>query len=283
MVGLPRILQDQVKQHHIDALEPACHLRAMHDMDRIAEEITILVKEANVVEEISSTKLDYLDFRLKNIETTYGIESSRSQAPTTAQVHTKIFVNLRANHLRFLVRRGCLSSAQVAASRRKSVEALMIANEENVWLCQKTKENGPIPTLLQSTFHHFLMAAISSMFLAMTYDPTIYRPRCERPFNAGLEILEDLPYKLRGTDARHRYSMTNFRRLAAKASLCPPTRTITESNPGTLTIPISPVSALHSSALDKASDADWLGLDFSQLFGPLTSDVNWACLEQTWS
>ncbi|PIA91433.1 hypothetical protein CB0940_09415 [Cercospora beticola] len=284
MVGLPRILQDQIKQQHLNALDPTCHLRAMHEMDRIADEILVLVREARVVGEISSDKYSYLDFRLKNIESLYGIGSGQSHPLTSVQSCCRIFVNLRANHLRFLVRRGCLSSAQVAASRRDSVEALMAANEQNVWLCQKTKENGPIPTSLQSTFHHFLMAAISSMFLAMTYDPTTYRVQCQRPFNVGLEILEALPHKLRGTDARHRYSMANFRRLAAKANLCAPIKASTVSNSEVLATPISPVSALQApSAIDKASDSDWMALDFNQLFGPVMSDVNWACLEQNWS
>lgn len=214
----------------------------------------------------------------------YGTESGQAQPTTSAQRCCRNFVHLRANHLRFLVRRGCLSSKQVAASRRDSVRALMTANEENVWLCQKTKENGPIPTLLQSTFHHFLMAAISSMFLAMTYDPATYRPRCERPFNLGLDMLEALPHKLRGTDARHRYSIANFRRLAAKVTPSSPTRAPLATTADIFATPISPVSVLQASAsTNNATDPDWLGLDFNQLFGPGMSDVNWACLEQTWA
>ncbi|KAI5363236.1 hypothetical protein Slin14017_G069170 [Septoria linicola] len=76
LVGLPRILEHQVRPQHLDALDPTCHLRAMHEMDRIADEILVLVKEARVVGEISSDKLDYLDFRLSSIQNINAAETS---------------------------------------------------------------------------------------------------------------------------------------------------------------------------------------------------------------
>lgn len=190
----------------------------MLEMDRLAGEIQTLEKACGPGEEIPAEKIGYLEYRLTGVQKTYNsaIEANPSLSSPPTYAVFKSFSDLRANTLRcHLYRRGLLS-VQKTARQSDSVENLIRCAEENVWLYEKVMKATTLPTLLQHTLHYFLITAIACMLLAVTYHPDTYRVRCQRPFLAGLQILESLPHKVRGSDSRRQYSMANLRRLATK-------------------------------------------------------------------
>lgn len=126
-------------------------------------------------------------------------------------------------------------------------------------MCKAATEGGSIPALLRPTFVHFLMAALSGMLLAATYDPTMYGVKCRRSFKTGLEMLEAWPHKPCGVNSRHRYSLANLRNLGRRASIS------------------------HDDASDRSliNDDSALGLSTAfTLHNASLSDLN---LEQSWN
>ncbi|KAB5580256.1 hypothetical protein GE09DRAFT_1212710 [Coniochaeta sp. 2T2.1] len=218
MTGLPRAFSDQIKPEHFSFLRAECpHLYAMLEMDRLAVDVFAVMNDTRQSIEQLSERMDYLEFRLKSLQQSLSVDESaelEGVAPTPAQVSCDTFMKTRASHLRLLAQFRSLSSASSAASRPGAVKAVISAAEEIVWSCKTAKDNGAGVTLLQPTFDHFLMAAISSMLLAATYNPVKYGPMCRRAFNAGIEMIESLPQRPRGTDPRRRYSVTHLRKLA---------------------------------------------------------------------
>lgn len=191
-------------------------------MDRLGVDVFAVLNDPCQSLELLSERMDYLEFRLKSLQQTLCLHQSAKLdgiGASPAQLSIDAFISTRANHLRLLTQFRSLSSASSAASRPGAVEAIISAAEEIVWFCKTAKENGSGAALLQATFDHFLMAALSSMLLAATYNPGKYAAMCRRPFTTGIEMLEALPHKPRGTDPRRRYSLTHLRMLARQVQM----------------------------------------------------------------
>lgn len=194
----------------------------MLEMDCIAADIITLLKEPDQAADSFGTRIDYLEFRLKNMDRTVGLEETSSEEKNQGcalPTSFRLFTQLRANHLLLLTQFRSLASARMASARPRFIQALVSAADDNVWVCKAAMEGESIPTLLRPTFVHFLMAAVSSMILAATYDSAMYGLKCRRPFEAGLEILEAWSQKPRGVDPRHRYSVANLRNLGQRARI----------------------------------------------------------------
>ena len=112
-----------------------------------------------------------------------GADLVRSSHDLTSIFPTimQLFISLRFNRLHLLAHIWFLSSARITVIRPRSVKALVGAAKGNVWVCKTATESRSIPALLWITFVHFLMAAVSSVVLAATYNPTRYGTMCWRP------------------------------------------------------------------------------------------------------
>jgi hypothetical protein len=194
----------------------------MLEMDRIGADIFALLKEPDQAADSLGTRMDYLEFRLKNVERTTGLEEAWSEGkdldcaiPTAVQ----LFIQTRANHFRISIQLRLLASARIAATRPHFVQELVGAADDNVCVCKTVSEGGSLPALLRPTFVHFLVAAISALLLAATYDPGRYSVKCRRPFEAGLEMLEAWYRTPRGIDPRHRYSLAKLRNLGRRVRI----------------------------------------------------------------
>lgn len=261
------------------------YLYAMIEMDRLGLDVfAILIDPRQAVESLSEP-MDYLEFRLKSLQQSLRLENSAYRdgiKAAPAQVSLDAFISTRANHLRLLAQFRSLSSASSAASRPSAVKAIISAAEENVLLYKTAKEHGSGATLLQGTFDHFLMAAVSSMLLAATYNPDKYAPLCRRPFNTGIEMLDSLPHKPRGTDPRRRYSMAHLRKLAQQVQITSQAEDDGNRADGLLT-PGASASNVYDTTLSVDMNASQLGddtfggiMDFSNL------DANMAPWDEKW-
>jgi hypothetical protein len=123
----------------------------MLEMDCIGADTMALLKEPDQAAGSDETMMDYLEFRLKNMERTTRLEEASSEEkdqdcaiPTTL----RLFIRLRANHLILLTQLRSLASAGMAATRSLFVQALVNAADDNVWVCKAATEGGSIPALL---------------------------------------------------------------------------------------------------------------------------------------
>ena len=228
----------------------------MLEMDRIGADIIALLKEPDQAADSLGTSIEYLEFRVKNMERTVGLENASSKdgdQSCAMQMPIRWFIQLRANHFRLLIQLRSLASAKMAATRSHSVKALVSAADDNVWVCKTATDAGPIPALLRPTFAHFCMAAVSGMLLAAAYDPTTYASKCRRPFEAGLGMLEAWTYKPQSTNPRHRYCVANLRNLGQRLSIFNDDATDRPLINGSSTHNSSAVPTLHNGS---SSDAN---------------------------
>lgn len=194
----------------------------MLEMDSIGADIMALMKEADQAADSLETRLDYLEFRLKNMECMTGLEDTWSEEKDQDRAISttlQLFIQLRANHFILITQLRSLASTRMAATRPRFLQALVKAANDNVSVCRNATESGSIPTLLRPTFVHFLTSALSGMLLAATYNLAVYGLACRHPFEVGLEMLETWTHKPFGIDLRHRYSLANLRNLGQKVGI----------------------------------------------------------------
>lgn len=258
------------------------YLYAMLEMDRLAVDVIAILNDPRQDVELLSERMDYLEFRLQSLQQSLCLGKSAELdgvgAPP-AQVSCDTFIRTRANHLRLLAQFRSLSSASSAASRPAAVKAIISAAEEIVWLCKTARDNGSGAALLQPTFDHFLMAAVSSMLLAATYNPEKYGPMCRHPFNTGIEMLESLSHKPRGTDPRRRYSVTHLRKLARQVQIICQAEDDNNRTDGLLT-PGASVPHLYGTSLSGDISANPPGDDH---FGGIISLSNLESIMAPWN
>ncbi|EXJ71809.1 uncharacterized protein A1O5_05619 [Cladophialophora psammophila CBS 110553] len=270
LTGLPRVLSTQLPPDHLNCLQPRTHkyLRAMLEMDRIGADIFALLREPDQAADSLGTRTDYLEFRLKNMERTTGLEkvwSEEKDQDCAIPRAVQLFIQTRANHFRISIQLRLLASARIAATRPHFFQALVGAADDNVWVCKTAWEGGSIPALLRPTFVHFLMAAISAMVLAAIYDPGRYSVECRRPFEAGLEMLEAWYHTPRGMDSRHRYSLAKLRNLGRRVRI-----SNNKAGDGSLIDDDSAVEPLTAFALHDTSTSD---TNLEQSWNTLTDDA----------
>ena len=237
MVGLPRVLSSQLKQEHVtslvrcsvtisvisELLTPKAkgdhrYLKAMLRLDRIADEIIASLSDKSTDSHTRQERLSYLDFRLANLRPDLCPEGGNIEgaAFSTTQKPAQLFIMLRLNHLRLLTRFQSLSSASLASTESKSATASVNAAEESVRICRQAKDQEFIPAVLEATFTHFLMAAVSTLLLAAIHNRPDFMPVNRRIFDDGLQLLEGVQPSPSGRQSSNQYSITNLRRLAEK-------------------------------------------------------------------
>jgi hypothetical protein len=89
----------------------------MLEMDRIGADIFSVLKEPDQAADLLTTRMDYLEFRLKNIEHTAGLEEASSEEKDHDYVlptAVRLFIQLRANHFRLLMQFRLLASERLA-------------------------------------------------------------------------------------------------------------------------------------------------------------------------
>lgn len=247
VVGLPRVLSNQLKQEHLASLVRCSvalsvitklltpktkgehlYLKAMLRLDRIADDIIASLGDKSSDSHTRRERLSYLDFRLANLRPELCPEGERIEEATSnpTQKPAQLFIVLRLNHLRLLTCFQSLSSASLASTESKSAIASVNAAEETVRICRQAKDQGFIPAVLEATFTHFLMAAVSTLLLAAIHNRPDFMPVDRQVFDDGLQLLEGVQLPPSGRNSSNQYSITNLRRLAEKIQPAPAPTTI---------------------------------------------------------
>lgn len=258
----------------------------MLEMNRLGVDVFAILRDPRQGSDLLSERMDYLEFRLKTLQQSFHLGQSAYDGVcdiSPAKLSMQTFISMRANHLRLLAQFRSLGTASLAASRPDAVLAVISAAQENVSLYENARVKGASMTLIQATLDHFLMAAVSSMLLAATYNTEKYAPKCRTAFETGIEALESLPLRPRGTDPRRRYSMTHLRRLARQVHIAPPPTELGETEQASSSRLDSANGYLEAACTSIGTDCGQTGQELGNEFADLSNfdaivglwDANW--------
>lgn len=256
----------------------------MLQLDRLADEIMTSLGDPSMDTYARQEKLSYLDFRLEHLQPEVCYEEGINDIGSSSPTHrpAQLFIALRLNHLRLLTRFRSLSSASLAATQPKSAAASISAAEESVRLCRQARDHGFIPTILEATFTHFLMAAVSTLFLGAIYNLPESMPVNRRIFDDGLQLLEGVHSQPRGLYSCNQYSVANLRRLAERVQ-----RVSTsgeqegQSCSSDLMAPTSSLLPIQHTSSEPVFENDWSILQDNS-FDASDLDILTGLVDQTW-
>lgn len=258
----------------------------MLKLDRVADEVIKAYSHPCTEPHSRQERLSYLDFRLTNLRTDLCPEgiSVEGAVSNPTQKSSQLFIALRLNHLRLLTRFQSLSSASLASTEPNSAIASVNAAGESVRICRQAKDHGFIPAVLEATFTHFLLAAVSTLLLAAIHNRPDFMPVNRRIFDEGLQLLEcaqQAPPS--GQHSRNQYSIANLHRLAKKIQQAP---TVTSNSQCDLDSPIMPAtssSAMQSTSMEMEEifTNEWTTLQ-DDTFDPGDLEILTGLVDQTW-
>lgn len=174
-------------------------------------------------------RLDYLEFRVQTMEE--QVKQSELFAgqdgicPRTAvqEVMTGV-LSMRMTVMKMLAHFRCLrSSSAMTDSPASSQTLITLAKSLVERYCDTVAASGPrgISPLWASLTDRFLVGAISSMFLAAAYHPTVYGPQCRHSFHTALDLMMASPRHQAESKITTWCSLSDLRKISEKIQMAP--------------------------------------------------------------
>ncbi|KAH7201144.1 hypothetical protein DER44DRAFT_433778 [Fusarium oxysporum] len=166
---------------------------------------------------------EVFDYRLQRlVENMFskGLSPTHASTRTTLEIQSTMcsIVQLRANQIRVLAYMRILSACDNSAHKTQPLQQLISLAVSSVDICLGMP---PISLLWRHLVGRLLMASLSSMFLAVSQNPTKYGPLCRKPFHMAIDHLESASYNLAESEFEVWCSLDDLRRLGRKIQMPP--------------------------------------------------------------
>ena len=172
-------------------------------------------------------RLDYLDYSVQGLAEGFPQfdpfpAHASAVSPRDAQIGMVCILQMRTTFMRMLTHFRCLSSASALSSSPRSAQSLIALTKSLVDMYGKmVLVAGPegVNRLWGPLADRYLMGSISCMFLAATYNPTLYGPQCRHAFHNALDLLMASPYRRAGSTTKPWCSLDDLRIIGEKIEM----------------------------------------------------------------
>lgn len=174
-------------------------------------------------------RLNYLEFRVQAIEE--QVKQSELfpcrddiHPRTTVQAVMARMLKMRMTVLKLLANFRCLRSSNAMMDNLASAQTLITLAKSLVEQYRDTvAAAGPegISPLWGSLADRFLVGAISSMFLAAVYHPSVYGPQCRHSFHTALDLMTASPRHKAESKITSWCSLGDLRKISEDIQMAP--------------------------------------------------------------
>ncbi|KAF2424442.1 hypothetical protein EJ08DRAFT_417124 [Tothia fuscella] len=247
-------------------------LDAMIRLGQVVSDIHCAVNSADSLREYEP-KAEFLEFRIQSVLKEVANDENLSELMTRVPLHMQRSMNalikIRGNHMRLLLQlRSVVLSANLN-SRTKQLQSLVAISKETVAEGLQVHAGGRLSAVFHASFDVMLMAALSSMFLAASFNSTEYGVACREAFHTAINLLNLSAFKV-NSKVKMWCSLEDLRRLATKIKMPPPDTYINQPEVSQ-TLDTNLAFDLFSQPSFPAIDESFV--DWFHALGPLTTST----------
>lgn len=146
---------------------------------------------------LSRETISYLEFLIegwgKSIPKNLRLESvqSISNAASTDKTiqRLRVLLHLRKNHLRMLINRHFVLSHACVQDNLEAAQSLVATAEDTIAVLVRLEDIGGMYARQQAVYNHFLMTALTIIFLAVCHAPNDFGVPCRPAFDNAIKLV----------------------------------------------------------------------------------------------
>jgi hypothetical protein len=146
---------------------------------------------------LSKETISYLEFQIdswgksipKNLRLYHATSLTIQAAPDATTQRLRSLLHLRKNHLSMLVSRHHVLSRDAINENMEAAYSLVGTAEDSIAVLVRLNDVGSVCVRQQAAFNHFLMTALTIIFLAVCHAPSEFRNRCRPAFDGVIKLV----------------------------------------------------------------------------------------------